>query len=752
MSTLLDLRRRLVSAPLMAWCRRILPPISETERDALEAGTVWWDGELFSGKPDWQKLRTLPRPGLTDEEQAFLDGPVEQLCNMADEWQINEQRDLPPEIWRFIREQGFLGMIIPKQHGGLGFSAQAHSAVVMKVSTRSITTAISIMVPNSLGPAELLLHYGTEQQKDYYLPRLAKGEELPCFALTGPWAGSDAAAMRDYGTVCYSDYQGKRTLGIRLNWEKRYITLAPVATLLGLAFKLTDPDHLLGDDTDLGITLALIPTDTDGIEIGRRHYPVGQAFQNGPTVGRDVFIPLDWVIGGRDGVSRGWRMLMDCLAAGRSISLPSLGTGAIRYCARMSGTYARIRRQFKVAIGDFEGIQEPLARMAGNAYLFDAARALTAQAVDQGEKPSVLSAILKYHATERQRESVDDAMDIHGGRGICIGPSNYLFHAYQGTPVAITVEGANILTRSLIIFGQGAIRCHPYLLDEMQAASDPDRQRGLKAFDRALFGHLGFMIGNFGRTLGYGLTGGQFIGVPDAGRASGYYRRLAHTAARFALIADLSLLSLGGALKRRELLSARFGDILSGMYLLSAAVKRFEDDGCPETDLPLLDYVFARELHTVEQRFGEILTNLPLRPLAWLLHPVLFPFGRRQKKPDDSLIRRCARLLTEPSEARDRLTAGIFIGEGEQDVTGRMEAALETVIAAEAVERKLKTARHRGDAEQAVAAGIISDSEARLLSRADQVIRSVIDVDDFAPEELLPNGAQTPQWQAAQAG
>nr|MDQ2694922.1 acyl-CoA dehydrogenase [Pseudomonadota bacterium] len=491
-----SLRRRLVSAPLLGWYRQVLPPMSDTEREALDAGTVWWDAELFTGRPDWDKWLAFARPQLSAGEQAFLDGPVEELCRMVDDWRIgHELRDLPPEVWQFIRAKGFWGMIIPKDYGGLGFSALAHSAVIMKLGARSNSTAVTVMVPNSLGPAELLLNYGTEEQKNHYLPRLARGEELPCFALTGPWSGSDAAAMPDKGVVCHGEYQGRQTLGLRVTWDKRYITLGPVATLLGLAFKAFDPDHLLGEREDLGTTLALIPTNTPGVCIGRRHYPVRQAFQNGPNSGRDVFVPMDWIIGGQARIGQGWRMLMDCLAAGRSISLPSTSTGVAKLCARTTGAYARVRKQFRVPIGQFEGVEEALAPIAGHAYALDAARTLTAFAVDQGEKPSVLSAIMKYHATTRMREVMDHAMDIHGGKAICDGPGNYLANVYYGLPVSITVEGANILTRSMIIFGQGAIRCHPWLLREMQAARDPDPTRGLADFDRALSGHIGFVVG-----------------------------------------------------------------------------------------------------------------------------------------------------------------------------------------------------------------------------------------------------------------
>src|SRR6478735_6228069 len=492
------LRRALITNQILAVYRRILPDMSQTEKEAIDAGTVWWDGDLFSGKPDWDKLLAVPAPKLSEEEQAFLDGPVEELCAMCDDWEItHERQDLPPQVWQFIKDKGFLGMIIPKKFGGLGFSALAHSAVVMKLSTRSSATAITVMVPNSLGPGELLLHYGTDEQKNYYLPRLAKGLEVPCFALTNPEAGSDAGAIPDFGIVCKAMHEGREVLGVRLTWEKRYITLGPVATILGMAFKLFDPDKLLGGKEDVGITLALIPTSHKGVNIGRRHIPLSSAFQNGPNSGKDVFVPLSWLIGGEAMVGKGWRMLVECLAAGRSISLPSLSMAAGKMCTRATGAYARVRSQFKTPIGRFEGVEEPLARIGGNTYLMDATRRMTMVALDSGEKPSVISAICKYHMTERMRMILNDAMDIHGGKAIMMGPNNYLGHAYGNVPIAITVEGANILTRSMIIFGQGAIRCHPFVLKEIAAAGAND----LRAFDAALWGHIGFTVSNALRSL-----------------------------------------------------------------------------------------------------------------------------------------------------------------------------------------------------------------------------------------------------------
>ncbi len=734
--------RRLLSARVLAAFRTLMPRMSRTEQEALEAGTVWWDGELFSGRPDWVELLNTPAPRLTAEEQAFLDGPVDELCRMLDDWHITEElRDLPEEVWRYIKEQGFFGMIIPREYGGLGFSALAHSCVVQKISTRSTTAAVTVMVPNSLGPAELLLHYGTDEQKQHYLPRLAKGEEVPCFALTGPEAGSDAGAMPDRGVVCRGEFQGQETLGIRLNWEKRYITLGPVATVLGLAFKLYDPDHLLGETEELGITLALIPTATPGITIGSRHAPLNQVFQNGPNWGKDVFIPLDWIIGGAERAGQGWRMLMESLAAGRSISLPALSTGAAKLASRATGAYARIRRQFKVPIGRFEGVEEALARIAGNAYMMDAARVMTAGAVDSGAKPSVVSAIVKYHLTEHMRQAINDAMDVQGGSAICMGPRNLLGRMYQAIPISITVEGANILTRSLIIFGQGAVRCHPYVLREMQAVASADHQQALRDFDHAFWGHVGFTISNVVRALWLGLGGARLLKTPGAPPCRRYYQELTRMSAVFAMSADIAMLLLGGALKRRERLSARLGDMLSHLYLASAVLKRFEDDGRPATDLPLLHWNCQRSLFLIQEALAEFLRNLPLRPVAWVLRLLAFPLGRPYRPPADALGHQVAALILEPSPARDRLTAGIYLTDDEGQAIGRLDHTLALVMECTDIEARLHQGLREGrlsndDGEeallaQALAAGILDEDEAARYRSLIAARREVIKVDDF---------------------
>ncbi len=736
-------RLKWLSAPLMKLFRKVTPTMSRTEQEALEAGSVWWDGELFSGKPQWKKLLNLPAPRLSKEEQAFLDGPVETLCNMLDDWQITqEDHDLPEPVWQYIKDNGFFSMIIPRHYGGLEFSAYAHSQVVLKISTRSISTAVTVMVPNSLGPGKLLMEYGTQEQKDHYLPRLAKGEEIPCFALTNPHAGSDAGAIPDFGIVCKQKFKGKETLGIRLNWEKRYITLGPVATLLGLAFKLYDPDHLLGEEEELGITLALIPTDTKGVEIGNRHFPLNMVFMNGPNYGKDVFIPMDWVIGGVDKAGQGWRMLMECLSDGRGISLPALSTGAGKLSSLAVGAYARVRQQFKLPIGKFEGVEEALARIGGLSYSMDAARSLTLVALDNGEKPSVISAVVKYHLTEMMRKVVNDAMDVLGGSGICLGPKNILGRAYQAIPISITVEGANILTRSMIIFGQGAIRSHPYIYKELESLSEHDHNEALRMFDRALFGHIHFFITNTLRCFFHGITHAFFLRAPSGvkRRVKPYYKQATRMSASFALVTDVSLMILGGALKRKEKISARLGDILSHLYLLSAVLKHFQDQGEHDSDLPFVEWACQYHLQRIQTAFNGYLHNFPNRPVAWLLRWVIFPWGRLYAPPGDRLGHKVASLLINPSEMRNRLTQGVFIPEGEHEAVNQLETAFRKVVDAAPVEKKIRAfqktfkpeyAGYDAMIQAAHEQNIIDKDELYLLQQANEARTEVIAVDDF---------------------
>ncbi|MGH8151482.1 MAG: acyl-CoA dehydrogenase [Rhodanobacteraceae bacterium] len=740
------LRRRLLSARLLAFFRRVLPQLSETEQVALDAGTVGFEGELFSGKPDWSRLLSEPRPQLTAEEQAFLDGPCEKLCAMIDDWHItHEIADLPPEVWDFIKREGFFGMIIPKRYGGMEFSATAHSMVLQKLASVSATLSSLVAVPNSLGPAELLLHYGNEEQKNHYLPRLADGREVPCFALTGPYAGSDATSIPDYGIVCKRSVDGAETLGIRLTFDKRYITLAPVATLVGLAFRMYDPDHLLGAKDDLGITLALIPRDTEGLEIGRRHFPLNIPFQNGPLRGKDVFVPMDALIGGPHMAGHGWRMLVECLSVGRGISLPSSAAGFVRMIVAATGAYARIRKQFGLAVARFEGVEEALARIGGRSYAIAALSRASAAAVDRGEKPAVVSAIAKYHATEIGREVIKDAMDVHGGKGIQLGPSNYMGRCWEGAPITITVEGANIMTRSLMIFGQGAIRCHPWVLKEMHAAREPDHAKALADFDKALFGHLGFGISNAARALVLGLTFAKVGKAPGDAYTRRYYRKLNRYSAALALTADTAMGVLGGRLKFKEKLSARLGDVLSYLYICSAMLKRYEDEGRPEGERPLLAWAFHDSVWRMQMALDGVMRNFPVRPVAWLLHALVFPFGRREVEPSDRLGRRVAAILTAPNSARDALVHGIYLTQTPNNPVGRMHALLPDVVAAEPVERKFlkavktghfKSHDYPGRLAEAEAAGAISETERAMLEHLRRTTAEFINVDDFDPEEL----------------
>jgi acyl-CoA dehydrogenase len=743
------IRLRYVTKPFLMVYRRMLPTMSDTEREALEAGTVWWDGELFTGKPDWPKLLSAKAPQLTAEEQAFIDGPCEELCRMIDDWDITHRRaDLPPQVWDYLKKKGFFAMIIPKSYGGLGFSAYAHSCVLVKLASRSATCSSTVAVPNSLGPAELLLHYGTEEQKNHYLPRLARGEDVPCFALTGPRAGSDAASIPDTGVVCRGTWDGKEVVGVRLNFSKRYITLAPIATVIGLAFKLYDPDKLLGGDkTDYGITCALIPRNTPGVTIGRRHFPLNVPFQNGPLSGKDVFVPLDAIIGGPKMAGQGWRMLVEQLSVGRCISLPSSSAGGAKAGVYASTAYARIRKQFAQPVGKFEGVEAALTRMAGAAYIIDAARSVTSGAIDGGEKPSVPSAMLKYHCTELGRKIANDAMDVHGGKGICLGPKNYLGRGYQVVPVAITVEGANILTRSLMILGQGAIRCHPYVLKEMNAAKIKDKARSLREFDDALFGHAGYTISNAARSLVMAVTMARFSDAPTDGATRRYYQHINKFSAAFAFATDMAMLTLGGYLKQKEHLSARLGDVLSALYMASMVLKHYENQGRPQADLPLVEWSCRTLLYEAQEQLHGFLRNFPNRWVAGLMRVVIFPRGRTYFAPSDRLGRRIVEPLMVPSETRERLSHGIYKTIEPGNPIGLLQEALVLSVSAEPLEKRLrvegvKTGRITAldlpaQIEQAVSIGLLNAAEAQLLRDYDRKVMDIVNVDDFATEELM---------------
>ena len=746
------LRKALITRPFMRAYLKLLPPMSSTEKEALEAGTVWWDGELFTGAPHWQKLLAAKAPQLSEAEQAFLDGPCEELCHMLDDWHITHERgDLPPEVWEFLKTRGFFAMIIPRRYGGLEFSAYAHSCVLAKIASRSATASSTVAVPNSLGPAELLNHYGTEEQKNYYLPRLARGEEVPCFALTGPRAGSDAASIPDTGIVCRGTWQGREVLGLRLNFSKRYITLAPIATVIGLAFRMFDPERLLGGDkTDLGITCALIPRNTPGMNIGRRHFPINVPFQNGPIQGEDVFVPLDCIIGGAAMAGSGWRMLVEQLSVGRCISLPSNATGGAKAGVWATGAYARIRTQFNTPVGRFEGVETVIARMAGLTYIMDAARSVTAGAIDGGEKPSVPSAMLKYHATEMARQVANDAMDIHGGKGIMLGPNNYLARGYEVVPVAITVEGANLLTRNLIIFGQGAIRCHPFVLREMNAARNPDRARGVDEFDRALFGHIGFTLSNAVRSFIMALTHARFTRAPVQGPTARYYQHIVRFSASFAFAVDVAMLTLGGYLKKKEGLSARLGDVLSALYLASMVLKHHENQGRQAEDLPLIEWACRHLLYQAQEQLHGFLRNFPNRALAGVMRALIFPRGRFYSAPDDRLAHRVAGLIINPTEARERLCQYIYWRLEPGNPLGRLQEALLLAVELEPLEKRIRVEGVKagkvtaldapGRIQQALAIGLISETEAAALREYDRKVMELIHVDDFEPHALGVQG------------
>ena len=736
-----NLRRDKLTRPVYQFFKRVLPPMSATEQEALEAGDTWWEADLFRGAPDWKKWLDIPYPTLSKQEEEFLAKQTEEFCAMISDWDIvHKDKDLPAAAWEYLKKEKFFGMIIPEEYGGLGFSALAHSTVVTKIATRSCSAAVTAMVPNSLGPAELLMKYGTEEQRQHYLPRLACGDEIPCFALTGPEAGSDAGAMTDTGIVCMGEYQGRQCVGLSLTWNKRYITLAPVATVLGLAFKMQDPEHLLSDVVDRGITVALIPTTHPGVEIGHRHLPMGMTFMNGPTRGENVFIPLEWIIGGVERAGQGWRMLVECLSEGRAISLPALATATGKLCYRMSGAYARIRTQFNLAIGNFEGVEEALARIAGHTYQLEAARIITAGAVDAHIKPAVVSAIAKYHMTEKSRSVIEDAMDVHAGRGLILGPSNYLAHAYMSMPIGITVEGANILTRNLMIFGQGAVRCHPFIAREMLAAKDLDETAGLREFDSLIFRHIGYGISNFVRTLTLGLSAGRIAASPTQDASKGFYQQLTRMSSALALVSDISMLMFGGELKRKERLSARLGDVLSQLYLASAVLRYYEGNGRAAADLPYVRWNVELALHECQRAFNDFFDNLPNRAAAILLKRVVFPWGDAYRQPADRLDHEIVQTMWADTELRDRLTRYAYIGNSNADAAYIIENAFNRIVATKAVRDSIRAAIKQGQlagdmplealAAEAVNRGVCSAADADAYVEAERARNLAIQVDE----------------------
>ena len=726
---------------------RALPPLSETERMALEIGTVGFEKELFSGRPNWSAWQRLPAPTLTPEEQAFLDGPVSEACRMADDWAITHTlADLPPALWEHLKAERFFGLVIPRDYGGHGFSAQAHSAVLQKLASVSGTLASTVAVPNSLGPAELLLHYGTEAQKAHYLPRLARGEEVPCFALTGPQAGSDATAVPDRGVVVKEEIDGVPTLGLRLTLDKRYITLAPVATLIGVAFRLYDPDHWLGPEEDRGLTLALVPRNTPGLEIGRRHLPLNVPFQNGPIRAHEVFVPLDALLGGVEQVGQGWRMLVECLSIGRGISLPANAAGAARMLAVTTGAYARLRRQFGLAVGQFEGVGLLLGRLTARAYATMALAESLAAAVDRGEKPAVSSAIAKYHTTEWGRQVIQDAMDIHGGKGIILGPRNYLGRSWQGAAIPITVEGANVMTRNLMIFGQGAIRCHPYVQAEMAALAQatPGARR---TFWKLGLRHAGHALGIAGRAWAMAWWHGSWPahGRHAKGPVAHHYHRLDRYAAALAWASEVSLWALGGQLKRREAVSARLGDLLSGLYAASAVLRAHESAGAPREERDLVQWWMDHTAQQLEQSLFEIVHQFPRRGWGRFLEFWLLPWGRQEKGPTDALTLKVAEAMMNPGALRARLWAGLHQEEGPHHPAAAVNAALPLALELEELEHRWRQAvRERqltlGPPEYwpaaAVKAGIWSAFEGARWESGQARVAELMAVDDWDPADL----------------
>ncbi len=734
-------RQRYLLVPALKRLKTQLPTISRTERDAIEAGNVWWEKELFSGEPDWQQLFAIAKPSLTQEELSFLNNQVEALCLMLNDWDIvTKDHDLPPEVWAYLKKEKFFGLCIPKAYGGLGFSALAHSTIVIKIASSSVSAAVNTMVPNSLGPAELIMHYGTDEQKNHYLPRLANGLDVPCFALTSPEAGSDAGAMPDTGIICRREFEGKEVLGICLNFDKRYITLAPVASVIGLAVHLYDPDHLIGDQTDVGITLCLIPRNHPGVEIGARHLPMQLAFMNGPIRGKDVFIPMDWIIGGPEKAGEGWRMLMECLSIGRSISLPALSTACGKGAYRFTSAYATVRNQFNTPIASFEGIEEALAVIAGFTYMLEASRIMTAGAVDMKIKPAIASAIAKYHMTELSRKVVDHAMDIHAGHAIQSGPRNIIANVYAAVPISITVEGANILTRNLIIFGQGAIRCHPYLLKEVELISADTTD--VPALDQVLMSHVGFFVRNFLRTFAYGLSGGLFIHATLRDkRLKKLQRQLTRMSAALALLADTSLILLGGSLKRRERISARLGDMLSQLYIASAVLKYYVDQGQPKEDVDTVAWALQYCLFKIQTAATEICQNFPKRFLGHCLNWIIFPWGYAYQSPSDQLSKKVVAPMLQASALRERLTEHCFAGASSDDLRCRLEKAFATVGKVDPLFKKLrKIVKTQGwqhltfddRVREAVALQALTAAEAQQLTEYNALKNEIIKVDEFS--------------------
>ena len=739
---IVPLRRSVISVPLMKLINKLglLPTISETEKIAIDAGTVWVEKEFFTGKPDFKEILNQPYNSLSIEETAFLNGPCQELCEMVSDWEVQCAGDFSDEVWDFIKKERFFSFIIPKKYGGHEFSALAVSTIVGKLSSACGPLGTTVMVPNSLGPAELLLHYGTGAQKEHYLPRLADGREIPCFALTEPTAGSDAGSIRARGEVFKND---DGVLCVRLNFNKRYITLAAISTVMGLAFKLFDPQNLLGKGEELGITVGLIPSDSPGITLGRRHDPMGVSFYNCPVNGVDVEVPIeDHIMGGAAGAGNGWRMLMDCLSAGRAVTLPASSTGVAKICNYGIGAYARVRKQFGISIGRFEGVQEPMSEIAGYTYLLEAARIYTCGGVDKGEKPSVVSAIAKYHFTEIGRELINHAMDVAGGSGISRGPHNIFANQYIATPIGITVEGANILTRTMIIFGQGLIRCHPYVKLQVDALEANDAA----AFDKALWKHVGFNVRNVFRAVGLTLTRG-WLAPQYNGKIGKYYRRINWASAIFAVLTDTVMVTYGGGLKFKEKMTGRMGDMLSWMYMASTVLKRYEHEGCRPEHEAYAIWALERCMEKYQEALESVLQNIDIPVVGWILRKPLRHFFRLNSfgtGAGDKICGKLAENMMMPGKLRNELNLHVYQTENQEKGIGRLDAALlaemnvteaQTKLTSAVRKKKVKKGAPAQMVAKAQAEGVLSESEAKTLQSSHELSEDAIQVDAFNAKE-----------------
>jgi acyl-CoA dehydrogenase len=713
-----------------------IPKLSKTEEEALNAGDTWLEEDIFRGTPNWSRLASVSTV-LTEEEQAFLDHETEILCSMLDEWQITQARDLPDNVWAYLKENGFFGLVIEKKYGGKGFSARAHSDIVVKIASRSGVAAVTVMVPNSLGPGELLQHYGTDEQKNHFLPRLAKGIDIPCFALTEPDAGSDATSIKSEAVVMNKKMDGKTVLGLMLTLNKRWITLSPIATLIGLAVKLKDPDGLLNGVGMEGITCLLIPRDSENLQIGNRHLPADQPFMNGTIRGEDIFVPITSIIGGQENAGRGWQMLVECLSIGRSISLPALGAASSSVSYVTTGAFARIRRQFNVEIAQFEGIEEKLAEIAGLAYLTNSTRLLTVAAVNEHKKPSVASAIAKYFNTEFGRIVLNDAMDVHAGRAVVVGPRNYLSNHYQGIPISITVEGANIMSRNLLIFGQGSMACHPFVRKEFYAVAKEDKA----AFRELIWQHITYFLHNFSKTVCTAWTGGRFISAP-ASPLKREYQRLARMSYAFAWLADLSLIYLGGDLKRKERLSARLADGMAYLYMAMAALRNCQQHQEHADQQVHATWAVSYCFYHAQKSLIEFCNNFPVRSIGFVIRMLAFPWGQSMRYPSDKLDHKLSRLMTENNDYRASIIKSMYLSGDASQPIDKMEHALQLILKHADLYKKVSDLKRYTFANlkeklaEKVLSGSITQQEMDTLVAMERARWDAMQVDEFTYESM----------------